>query len=433
MKRELAARRRRLLQQMGKKAIALIPTAPVHTRNNDVEHPFRPDSDFFYLTGFAEPEAIAVLLTGKKPNFILFCRERDPEQERWNGYRAGLDGARKATGADLTYPIECFDEQLPALLEGRKRIFSAIGAREELDLKLLRQLRQLQGKGRSGVQAPESMHNLDALLHEMRLIKSPAEIERMQQAASISARAHCRLMHQVRPGQMEYQLEAEFVHQCQQQGATRQAYPAIVAGGANACILHYVDNDRPLADGDLVLVDAGGEYAGYAADITRTFPVNGRFSPAQRSLYELVLKAQLAAIQQVRPGNSWNAPHEAAVEVLTRGLVKLGLLKGSASRQIKREGYKRFYMHRTGHWLGMDVHDVGAYKRGDSWRTLESGMVLTVEPALYIDADDKKVDKRWRGIGIRIEDDVLVTADGHRVLTDEVPKQVDEIEALMAS
>ncbi|MEO5343989.1 MAG: aminopeptidase P N-terminal domain-containing protein [Gammaproteobacteria bacterium SHHR-1] len=432
MHKEYASRRRRLLQQLGKQALAIIPTAPTRLRNNDVEHPFRPDSDFFYLTGFTEPEAIALLLTGKRPNFILFCRERDPKLERWNGLRAGLEGARKLSGADQVFAIEEFEQRLPQLLEGRRRLYYAIGSHALLDRLLPQGIRRLQGKGRGGAQVPESLHNLDLPLHEMRLIKSPAEIELMRQAASISAQAHAQLMRWLRPGMMEYQLAARFEHECQQQGARRQAYPAIVAGGANACILHYTDNDCPLRAGDLVLVDAGGEYQGYAADITRTFPVNGRFSPEQRALYELVLQAQQAAIEQVRPGNPCNAPHEAAVQVLCRGLVKLGLLKGPASRQLKRGGHKRFFMHRTGHWLGLDVHDLGSYQQGDDWRCLEAGMVLTVEPALYIDADDKKVDKRWRGIGIRIEDDVLVTAEGHQILSQEAPKQVDEIESWMA-
>jgi Xaa-Pro aminopeptidase len=431
MTKTYVSRRRRLLKLLGPDALAIIPTASACLRNNDVEHPFRPDSDFYYLTGFAEPEAIALLLSGKKPNFILFARERDAEQERWQGLRAGLEGARKLSGADQVFAIDEFEQRLPELLEGRRQLHYAIGQHELLDQLLPACIRQLQRKGRSGTQAPESLHNLDLLLHEMRLIKDAEEIALMQRAASLSAQAHAQLMRGVRPGMAEYQLAGLFEHQCLQQGARRQAYPAIVAGGANACILHYTDNDRVLRDGDLVLVDAGGEYQGYAADITRTFPVNGRFSPEQRALYELVLKAQLAAIEQVRPGNSWIAPHEAAVQVLTRGLVKLGLLKGSASRQIKREGYKRFYMHRTGHWLGMDVHDVGAYKQGADWRPLQPGMVLTVEPALYIDTDEKKVDKRWRGIGIRIEDDVLVTEQGHQVLSHAAPKQPDEIEAWM--
>jgi Xaa-Pro aminopeptidase len=432
MKRcEYQDRRRGLMAQLGKGAIAIVPTASVALRNGDVEHPFRPDSDFYYLTGFAEPEAVAVFIGGKRPKFVLFCRERNPRMERWDGRRAGLKGARKRYRADASFDINELECRLPGLLEGRKRLYYPLGSHARLDRLLPRWLRQLQRRARSGLVAPEGITNLDQTLHGMRLIKSASEIERMRQAAAISAEAHNRLMRTCKGYTHEYQLEAEFVHHCQLQGSRRQAYPPIVASGDNACILHYVENDHALRAGELLLVDAGAEYRGYAADITRTFPLSGHFSPAQRSLYALVLQAQLAAIDAVRPGRRWNDPHEAAVRVLTRGLVDLGLLKGSVSRQLKRGGYKRFYMHRTGHWLGMDVHDVGDYKRSGKWRRLRPGMVLTVEPGLYIDADDKKVDRRWRGIGIRIEDDVLVTRKGHEVLSAAAVKSVAGIEEMM--
>lgn len=426
-----AKRRKALMKRLGAGAIALVPAAPAVRRNADTQYPYRPDSDFHYLTGFDEPEALAVLLPDDKQPFRLFCRPADPARELWDGPRAGLEGARKRYGADLALPIEALNEALPGMLEGRVRILYAIGSHAKLDELVPRWIAGLRRQGRSGVEVPEQILALEPLLHEMRLIKQPQELELMREAARISVAGHRRMMRRCRPGLFEYQLEAEFVHECQWQGARHQAYPPIVAGGANACTLHYVANDQPLRDGDLVLIDAGAEYQGYAADISRTFPVNGRFSKAQRALYALVLAAQEAALAEVAPGRHWNAPHEAAVEVLTRGLVELGLLKGPASRQLKREGYRKYYMHRTGHWLGRDVHDVGRYKTGDDWRLFEPGMVLTVEPGLYIPARDRKVDKVWCGIGIRIEDDVLVTERGHELLTPGLPRTPDEIEAWM--
>lgn len=426
-------RRKELMHRLGKGAIAIIPTAPAARRNADSEYPFRFDSDFHYLTGFEEPEAVAVLLPGDKKPFRLFCRESDPARELWDGRRVGLFGARKDYGADRALPIQELTEALPRMLEGCERIFYAIGSHAQLDELVPKWIAGLRRQIRTGVQVPEQIHALEPLLHELRLIKQPEEIALMREAARISVAGHRRMMRSCRPGLFEYQLEAEFVHECQWQGAHHQAYAPIVAGGANACTLHYVANDQPLGDGDLVLIDAGAEYQGYAADISTTFPVNGRFSKAQRALYELVLAAQQAALVEVAPGNHWNMPHEAAVEVLTKGLVELGLLKGPVSRQLKREGYKKYYMHRTGHWLGRDVHDVGRYKMGDQWRLLEPGMVLTVEPGLYIPAKDKKVDKVWRGIGIRIEDDVLVTKEGHEVLTAGLPRTPDEIETWMSA
>jgi len=429
---EFSKRRKRLMQMMGKGAIAILPTAPVSIRNRDVEHPYRPDSDFYYLTGFKEPEAVAVLIPKRKhAEYILFCRERDPQAEIWNGRRAGLEGAKAIHGADDAFPITDIDEILPGLLENCERVFYTMGSDPHFDQRVIGWVNQLRGKARAGVHTPGEFVALDHLLHDMRLFKSREEVKIMKQAADISAQAHIRAMQACRPGMMEYEIEAEFVHHFHKHGCST-AYGSIVGGGANACILHYVDNDQPLQNGDLLLIDAGAEKDYYAADITRTFPVNGRFSTEQKSVYNLVLAAQHAAIDEVKPGNHWNQPHEAAVKVLTKGLVKLGLLKGSVTKLIKDQAYRQFYMHRTGQWLGMDVHDVGDYKVGDEWRVFEPGMVLTVEPGLYIAGGNKKVAKKWWDIGVRIEDDVLVTKSGCEILTSGVPKTVAEIEAIMA-
>ena len=430
---EFKRRRRQLMRMMGPNSIAILPTAPEAVRNRDVHHPFRPDSDFCYLTGFPEPEAVAVLIPGRaQGEFILFCRERDPKKEQWDGLRAGQDGAIERYGADDSFPIADLEDILPRMLEQCERVFYAMGCNSELDRHLSEWVSDIRCQSRTGVQGPVEFIALDHYLHDMRLYKSRSEIAVMRRAAKISAAAHKRLMRECRPGAREYELEAAFVHACSVNGARRQAYPAIVGGGNNACILHYIDNKETLHEGELVLVDAGCELDYYASDITRTFPVAGRFSPEQRELYELVLDAQLAAIDKVRPGNSWNDPHRAAVRVLTKGLVKLGLLKGRVNTLIKNKSYTKFYMHRTGHWLGMDVHDVGDYKIDGHWRQLEPGMVLTVEPGIYIPSGTRGVAKRWRGIGIRIEDDVVVTKTDPDVLTRDVPKSVEEIEALMA-
>ena len=431
---EFLKRRQRLLHMLGSSDIAILPAAPERTRSRDVEHHYRSDSDFFYLTGFPEPEAIAVLLPGRKQGqFVLFCRERDPEMETWNGRRAGLEGAMERFGADDAFPISDIDDILPGLMENKERVYYSMGTHTDLDQRMIEWLNRVRQKARAGVQAPGEFVSLDHLLHEMRLIKSTAEIQKMKKAAKVSAAAHCRAMQVCEPGLMEYQLEAELLYHFMVNGCRHAAYPSIVGGGENGCILHYTENESELQDGDLVLIDAGGEYDNYAADITRTFPVNGKFSANQKLLYEIVLAAQKAAIDKVQPGNHWNEPHEAAVKVLTKGLIKLGLLKGTPAKLIKEGVYRRFYMHRTGHWLGMDVHDVGDYKLDGDWRIFEPGMVLTVEPGLYIASGSKGVAKKWWGIGIRIEDDVRVTRNGHEVLTSGVPKEVDEIEALMAA
>jgi len=431
---ELKRRRRAIIRALGPDAVLLVPAAKEVARNRDVHYPFRQNSDFAWLTGFPEPDAIAVIAPKRKDGeLVLFCRPRDPEREVWDGFRYGTEGAVEQFGASQAFPLDELDEKLPELLGDRRSLYYPLGTDDALDLEVMKWLRAVRAKARAGVKAPTELISSDRILHERRLTKSKAELDTMRRAARISAAAHRRLMQTCRPGLTEQQLEATFLHGCAERGGRFQAYPPIVGSGANACVLHYIDNAGALHDGDLVLVDAGCELHGYASDITRTFPVGGRFSEPQRALYELVLKAQRAAIDQVRPGNRWSAPHKAALKVLTRGLVELGLLAGSAkdvAKLIKEEKYKPFFMHRTGHWLGMDVHDVGDYKRDGKWRRLEPGMVLTVEPGLYI-APDAEAPAQFRGIGIRIEDDVAVTEDGHEVLSADVPKEPDAIEELM--
>lgn len=440
-----ARRRRAFLERLGPDSIALLPAAPETPRNRDVQHPFRQDSDFYYLTGFPEPEAVAVFVPGGEQEFLLFCRERDPTMEIWHGRRAGPRGAKERYGADHAHPIAEIDQRLPPLLENRDQVFYAVGHRPDFDRRVMGWINQVRGKARTGVRAPSAFMALDRLLHAMRLRKEPEEIAVMRESARIAAEAHCRAMRACRPGLMEYELEAEILFTFLRHGAG-WAYPSIVGGGDNSCILHYTENNAPLGEGDIVLIDAGAELDGYASDITRSFPVNGRFSGEQRAIYELVLAAQQAAIAKVRPGNPFNEPHDAAVRVLTEGLVALGLLPGVVDELIEAEQHKSFYMHRTGHWLGMDVHDVGDYKTGDEWRVFEPGMVTTIEPGLYIPAGgqaldghwarlgvhlEAELDPRWQRIGVRIEDDVLVTESGHEVLTAAAPKAIDDIEALM--
>ncbi len=431
-RQEFQRRRRELMAQMEPNSIAILAAAPERTRNRDVEYPYRQDSDFWYLSGFPEPEAVMVLLPGREHGeYVLFCRERDRAREIWNGYRAGPEGAVANYDADDAFPIDDIDEILPGLLEGRTRVYYDLGHDPEFDLQLMSWVNTLREQSRNGAQPPGEFVALPHLLHDMRLFKSAAEIEVMKKAASISAAAHVRAMKTVRPGLYEYQLEAEYLHEFMRHGARSPAYPSIVGGGVNGCILHYVENSAELKDGELVLVDAACELDCYASDITRTFPVNGRFSGEQRALYELVLSSQYAAIKATHPDHHWNRPHETVVRILVEGLVDLGIMHGDVDELIETQAYQQFYMHRTGHWLGMDVHDVGDYQIDGQWRQLEPGMTLTVEPGLYIAPDDQTVDERWRGIGIRIEDDVLVTRDGCEVLTHEVPKDIDDIEALM--
>jgi Xaa-Pro aminopeptidase len=431
---EFKRRRRELMRMMGANSIAIVPTAPLLVRNRDVHYPYRPDSDFFYLTGFPEPEAVAVLIPGRKQaEYILFNRERDPKSEQWDGARAGQAGAVDSYGADDAFPIGDLDDILPRMMEQCERVFYAMGCDAELDKRLSNWISRIRCESRSGKQGPVEIVALDHYLHEMRLFKSRSELKIMRQAARISAQAHKQVMQRCAPDLWEYQLEGEFLNSCIQQGARAQAYTPIVGGGANACVLHYIDNRDRLQGGDMLLIDAGCELDCYASDITRTYPVNGVFSEPQRQLYELVLAAQDAALAKVKPGNHWNDPHDAAVRTITRGLVKLGILKGSVPKLMREEKYKAFFPHRTGHWLGMDVHDVGDYKVDGAWRLFEPGMVLTVEPGLYVPAGSKGVAKKWWNIGVRIEDDVLVTKQGHEILTKDVPKKVGEIEALMAA
>lgn len=430
---EFAYRRQVLMEQMGQNSIAIIPTAPERLRNRDVDYPYRPDSDFYYLTGFAEPESLAVLIPNRpQGQYLLFCRERDLEKETWHGRRAGLEGACERYGADDAFPITDIDDIVPGLMENKHRLYYTMGYYPEFDHKILDWTNQLREKERMGVSTPKETVALDHILHPMRLRKREAEITALRQAIAVTVQAHQRAMQVCRVGMYEYQLEAELIHEFMRQGCRSPAYPSIVGSGENTCILHYIDNNMQLKDGDLVLIDAGAEFDCYAADITRTFPVTGHFSETQRAIYELVLRAQQAIIAVIRPGTFWNQLQEIAVNVLTEGLVELGLLQGKVETLIKEETYKRFYMHRSGHWLGMDVHDVGGYKIDEEWRVLESGMVLTVEPGLYIPAGMQNVPEQWWNIGVRIEDDVLVTEQGHEVLTEALPKTVAEIEALMA-
>lgn len=433
-KSEYARRRKALMAQMEPNSIAILPAAAVAIRNRDVEHVYRQDSDFQYLSGFPEPEAVIALIPGREHGeYVLFCRERNPERELWDGLRAGQEGAIRDFGADDAFPITDIDEILPGLIEGRDRVYSAMGSNAEFDRHLMEWINVIRSKARLGAQPPNEFVALDHLLHDMRLYKSAAEVKVMREAAAISARAHVRAMQACRAGLHEYSLEAELDYEFRKGGAKMPAYGSIVAAGRNSCILHYQENDAPLKNGDLVLIDAGCEIDCYASDITRTFPVSGTFSPEQKAIYELVLKAQMAAFEEIAPGKHWNHAHEATVQVITEGLVALGLLAGEVPDLIESEAYKAFYMHRAGHWLGMDVHDVGDYKVGGQWRVLEPGMTLTVEPGIYISADNMHVAKKWRGIGIRIEDDLVVTKHGCEVLTAGVPKTVAEIEALMAA
>ncbi|RZA36337.1 MAG: M24 family metallopeptidase [Lysobacteraceae bacterium] len=429
---EFARRRKQLMRMSTDDAILILPAAPERVRSNDTHYPYRQDSDFWYLSGFPEQDAVLVLVPGRKHGEVLmFCRERDPEREGWDGPRAGQEGAVEQYGMDDAYPIEDLDEILPGLLEGRSRVYYHFGRDAEFDLKLIGWVNRVREHVRHGAQPPHEFLELGHFLHELRLFKSKDEIKLMQRAADISVLAHEAAMRASRPGAHEYELQAEVERVFRAHDAW-PAYGSIVGAGANACVLHYRANNARAADGELVLIDAGAEYRGYAADITRTFPANGRFSKPQRALHDLVGAAQAAALAQARPGVPYEAGHVAAVATLTEGMLSLGLLKGKLEKNIASGQYKRFYRHKTGHWLGLDVHDVGEYRLAGDSRLLEPGMLFTIEPGLYVSADDTTVDAKWRGIGIRTEDDVLVTADGNRVLTDRLARSADEIEALMA-
>jgi len=421
------------MRMIGRGGVGIVPTAPTRLRSRDVDHPYRPDSDFFYLTGFAEPEAIAVLAPGRaQGEYVLFCRDRDSQREAWDGARIGPDAAVEALGADDAFPIGDVDEILPGIIESAERIHYTMGVHPEFDARLIGWVAALRNRGSPGRHAPYEFVALDHMLHDMRLYKTRAELTSMRRAASVAVAAHRRAMAACRPGLYEYEIEAEFLHEFRRHGM-QPSYLPIVGSGPNTCTLHYTANSRQLEDGDLLLVDAGCEHECYASDVTRTYPVNGRFTPAQRAIYEVVLEAHAAALRATRPGNHWNDPHDAAVGAIARGLRRLGLLEGTTASIVRSGSYRRFFMHRTGHWLGMDVHDVGDYKVGDQWRLLESGMVMTVEPGIYIPPGASGVRARWQGIGVRIEDDVVVTRAGNEVLTRDLARDPAQIEALVGA
>jgi Xaa-Pro aminopeptidase len=427
---EFARRRKQLMGMVGEGGIVILPAAPVRMRSRDVEYRFRQDSDFYYLTGFAEPDAVAVLVPGRDSGeFLLFCRDRNPDKELWDGKRAGPDGVMRDFAADDAFPIDDIDDILPGVMESCSRVYYTMGQYSEFDTRIAEWINSLRSRELRGVHTPQEFVALDHLLHDMRLYKSRAEITAMRKSANVAVKAHQAAMRAVRPGMYEYEIEAEFANEFRRNDAW-MSYNPIVGGGANTCTLHYVENRDKLVDGDLLLIDAGCEMDYYASDITRTIPVSGKFSPEQRAVYEIVYEAQLAAIEKTCRGNHWNEPHDAAVKVITQGLKDLGLLKGTLKSLIKDGAYRDYFMHRTGHWLGIDVHDVGDYKVGDEWRFLESGMVTTVEPGIYIPAGSKAA-KRWQNIGIRIEDDVAVTSNGPDVLSKGLAKDPDDIESLM--
>ncbi|MBL8443997.1 MAG: aminopeptidase P N-terminal domain-containing protein [Zoogloeaceae bacterium] len=427
------ARRQRLIERMNAAGggVALIPTAAELLRNRDTHFPYRADSYFHYLTGFGEPEAAVLLVAGASPKAILFCREKNEEREIWDGYRHGPEAACSAFGFDEAWTIGDLDRRLPELLADQPVLWCGFGYDNAWDERVTRALNQVRANARAGTVPPHSIRDVRAELDEMRLVKDETELALMQRAATISASAHARAMRATRPGRFEYEIEAELLHTFRSAGSQYPAYPSIVASGPNACVLHYVENDRQMQDGDLLLIDAGCELDGYASDITRTFPVSGRFSAAQRDIYEMVLAAQGAARSAIRPGAHWNEPHEAAVRVIADGLRQIGLVKGGLDEIIEQGHYRRFYMHRTGHWLGRDVHDAGEYKQQGEWRALCPGMALTVEPGCYIRPADDIPEAFWN-IGIRIEDDAIVTPDGCEFITTAVPSSVAGIEALMA-
>ncbi|MCB1985249.1 MAG: Xaa-Pro aminopeptidase [Burkholderiales bacterium] len=426
------ARRKVMAAQM-QNSVAIVPTAPERLRNRDAHYPYRFDSYFYYLTGFNEPEAVLVVVAESEKDavrHILFCRDKDIEREIWDGFRYGPDLAREKFGFDEAYSIAKLDEMLPGLLADKGAVYSATGHDPVWDGRIAGWINQVRGQSRSGVTAPTEIRDYRTLLDEMRLIKDESELQIMRRAADISVQAHRRAMQATQPEKYEYEVEAELLYTFHRLGARAPAYSSIVAGGGNACVLHYIENNAQLKSGDLLLIDAGCELDGYASDITRTFPVNGQFSPAQKDVYQLVLSAQQAAIDKVRPGNTWNDLHQAALQVLAQGFIDFGLCQGSVDSVLESEDYKRFYMHRTGHWLGMDVHDAGEYKQQGQWRELRPGMTLTVEPGCYI-RPAENVPKHFWDIGVRIEDDVLVKPDGSELLTIAAPKTVKEIEELM--
>lgn len=425
-------RRRHLASQM-QKGVAIIPTSPERVRSRDGNYPYRFDSYFYYLTGFSEPEAVLVIVADTNEGVtkdILFCQDKDAEREIWNGFRYGPESAKEVFNIDETYSISRLDELLPKLLYDQPKIYCALGQDNRWDIRLISCMNQVHEQARNGISAPTEICDSRLLLDEMRLFKSEEELQIMRQAANISTSAHCRAMRMTQPGMKEYEIEAELIYEFRSHGAEAPAYTPIVAGGANACVLHYVENNMELKSGDLLLIDAGCELHGYASDVTRTFPINGKFNSAQKDVYQLILSAQIAAINAVQPGTPWDAPHTAALQVLVQGFIDLGLCQGSVESVIKSEDYRRFYMHRTGHWLGLDVHDVGEYKQDGKWRLLHPGMTFTVEPGCYIRPADNVPRDFWN-IGVRIEDDVMVTKTGCEVLTASAPKTITDIEELM--
>ncbi len=428
-----ARRRAELMRRLGPDGAALFVATPQRTRSNDTEYDYRPNSDLWYLTGFEEPGSALLLLPGhEKTPVVVFVRKRDREKEIWDGFRVGVDDAAKRLGADLAHPIDELFEKLPALLEGRSKLVYALGLCHDTDRQVVTVLNRVRHLARRGRQAPHSIHDPGLFLHEMRLVKTSEELDAIRTACRVSAEGHVRAMRLTRPGMTEYELQAEIEYVFRKSGAKAPGYTTIVGGGKNACVLHYIENRETLKDGDLVLVDAGAEVGWYTGDVTRTWPVNGRFSGHQRVIYDLVLRAQMDVIRLIRPGLEWNKLHEQAVRTITEGLVEIGALEGPVEKAIEEKTFRKFFMHGTGHWLGIDVHDVGIYSRpGETGRPLEVGMVFTVEPGLYFHADEPASPERFRGIGVRIEDDVLVTEDGCEVLTRFVPKEPEELEALI--
>jgi Xaa-Pro aminopeptidase len=420
------------MNRMDQKSVAIIPAAREATRSNDTQYRYRQDSDFFYLTGFEEPESIAVIAPAKQQKYTLFVRPRDPEQEVWIGKRAGVEGAKSVLGADEAFPITEFDKKLHEILDGAVNLYYRLGVNPDLDDTIIRQIARMRAFNRKPIHPPRTIIDPATIVHEMRVFKNPEELALMQKAADIAAEAHVEAMKTVRPGMKEYEIEALIEHIFRRHGAAGPSYSSIIGGGANATVLHYIDNSGVLRDGELLLIDAGAEYKGYASDITRTFPINGRYTKAQRDIYDLVLETQISCVEMVRPGVTHDELKNHSIEMLTEGMVRLGLLKGDPKKLIEEEKYKQFYMHGLGHLLGIDVHDVGIYYYDKQSRALEPGMVMTVEPGLYIAPDTKDIPEQYVGIGVRIEDDVLCTANGPRVLTTKVPKQPEEIEALMA-
>ena len=429
MKNNFSERRLQLSNKVLDDSAIIVASALVKSRISDTDYAYRQDSNFYYLSGYEEPDSLILIRPNHdKEKFIIFCRDRDPLREQWDGFRTGQDGAIQEYQADNAYSINSIDQMMPELLAGVKNIYFSMSAPCGVDLKISKWVEDIRKNTRAGAEPPHNLLSLDSILHEMRLIKEDYEMDLMKQAADITTEAHIRAMQAVTPGMFEYQLEAEYLYAFNKNGARSAAYNSIVGGGNNSCILHYVENNAELKDGDLVLVDAGCEYKYYASDVTRTFPVNGKFSPEQKEIYSIVLEAHKQSMEQAKPGNKWNLMHEKSVEVIVEGLLDLGLLKGTKDQVIENGDYSKFYMHRIGHWLGMDVHDVGGYKQDGDWRDLEKGMVMTIEPGIYILDSLEDVDDKWKGIGVRIEDDIVVTESGFEVLTPNVPRTIEEVE-----